>query len=55
MYNISKETVRFGSVLNSSGSGGQRFISVLELLCAVRFGLVPGILLKSPVRFGSVR
>ena len=47
--------VRFGSVLNSSGSCGQRFVSVLELLCAVRFSSVPGILLKPPVRFGSVR
>ena len=55
LFIYSKETVRFGSVLNSSGSCGQRFVSVLELLCAVRFGSVPGILLKSPVRFGSVR
>ena len=44
-------SVRFGSLLNSSGSCGQRFVSVLELLCAARFGSVPDILLQSPVRF----
>ena len=51
----SKETVRFGSVIKSSGSCGQRFVSILELLCAVRFGSVPGtsMLFKSPVRFGN--
>ena len=54
IYIYSKETVRFGSVLNLSGSCGQRFVSVLKLFCAVRFGSVPGVLLKSPVRFGKI-
>ena len=57
IHTFSKETVRFGSVPNSSGSVGQRFVSFfLIIVCgSVRFGSVPGILLKSPVRFGSVR